>query len=378
MAETPTTKETAFPVIVPLFRDLFVITDPGRDQDDEDVLVMLNRMIRLEILRVLGVVANLAPAQQRARLAKGSLDLLGQTDIPVGIGTGCLQPDDDGLEYQFAVGYLAEHDKVRDGKELILETLRQARPKSIVLLLISGLTDAAAVLREYHYLFNTAVRRVVIMGGVLEENGLPKLDAEGRMQPDMTAQNHSFDKESTAFLYRQLQDMGIPITVVSRHAAVAAKVPRSVYDEMSDTGHPIGKRLLEAQKKAIEELWRRANLKADDAGRHGLPARCDRQWFLTAFCGGKGADKKPEDSIWDLIETFNLYDPATLVACIPNLREHFYAPSVVEVHGVEHLVIGVSAKSHNVRVPSELAEFLKGMLVESLKGNLPKQEVKAA
>src|SRR5262249_3175667 len=156
----------ALPVIVPLFRSLFVITDPGRDQDDEDVLVTLNRLIRLEILDLMGVVANLAPSVQRARLAKGSLKMLGQNTIPVGTGTSCKQQDDDGLEYQFNVGYLAETSELTDGKELILKTLREAKPKSIVLLLISGLTDAAEVLREHTHLFESAVRRVVIMGAV--------------------------------------------------------------------------------------------------------------------------------------------------------------------------------------------------------------------
>lgn len=362
------------PVVIPLFRNLFVITDPGRDQDDEDVLVMLNRLIRLQILQVMGVVANMAPAIQRARLAKGSLNQLGHPDIPVGIGSTCLQKEDDGLDYQFAVSYLAERETLVNGEELILETLRQARPKSIVLLLISGLTDAAAVLREHHYLFSQAVRRVVIMGGVMTKDEAPVLDGDGRMLPDMTAQNHAFDKESTAFLYRQLQDMGIPITVVSRHSATAAKTPRAVYDEMAATGHPIGVRLLEAQKKAIEELWRRVFMAEGDPARHGLPLRCDRNWFQTAFLGGKGADRKAEDSIWDLVESFNLYDPVTLVACIPNLREYFFTPTVVEVHGVEHLVVGVSATTHNVRDPAALAEFLKMMLVESLVNALAEQK----
>lgn len=371
------TKSPNIPVVIPLFRNLFVITDPGRDQDDEDVLVMLNRLIRLELLEVMGVVANMAPAVERARLAKGSLNQLGQQDIAVGIGSTCLQTDDDGLSYQFAVSYLAERETLVDGKQLILDTLRQARPKSIVLLLISGLTDAAAVLREHHYLFTQAVRRVVIMGGAKTENETPVLDEDGRILPDMTAQNHVFDLESTAFLYRHLQDAGIPMTIVSRHSATAAKVSRAVYDEMAATGHPIGIRLLEAQKQAIEELWRRACLPADAENRH-LPARCDRTWFQNAFMGGKGGDRKPEDSIWDLVETFNLYDPCTLVACIPNLREHFFSPTVVEVHGVEHLILGVSAKTHNVRAPHELATFMKEMMVESLKASVVEQELKVA
>src|SRR6516164_3831225 len=96
---------TPMPIRLALFRDLFVIMDPGRDQDDEDVLVELNLLIRLGILNVLGVVANLAPSVKRAQLCKGSLNELGQRTIPVGIGTSCQQQDDDGLEYQFAVTY---------------------------------------------------------------------------------------------------------------------------------------------------------------------------------------------------------------------------------------------------------------------------------
>lgn len=366
------------PVCVPLFRNLLVITDPGRDQDDEDVLVMLNRFIRLEILRVLGVVANLAPSKHRARLAKGTLKKLHQPDITVGFGSGFeQQEEDDGLSYQFNVTYLAEETEIVDGKELMISAMRAARPKELVLLLISQLTDAASVLREHHHLFTSAVRRVVIMGGVVADGDLPKLDEDGRMIPDMTAQNHSFDKEATAFLYRQLQDCGIPITVVSRHAAVAAKVSRSVYDEMAATGHPIGVRLLNAQKQAIEHLWQRACLPASDPGRMGLPPDRDSNWFLNTFCGGQGAGRTGEDSIWDILETFNLYDPATLVAAIPNLRGHFYAASVVEVFGVEHCVIGVNAKTHNVRNPAELGEFMKGIMVESLRQVMADEEAEA-
>ena len=174
------------PLPVPLFSDLFVIMDPGRDQDDEDVLVGINRFIRLEILSVLGVVANLAPSLERARLAKGTLNQLGQTTIAVGKGSSCKQPDDDGLEYQFNVGYLSDAGDIQDGKELILRTLKAAKPKGIVLLLISGMTDAAAVLKDHMHLFTSKVRRVVIMGGVVSKDDLPVLDSEGRMVPDLS------------------------------------------------------------------------------------------------------------------------------------------------------------------------------------------------
>ncbi len=363
-------KDASLPLPIPLFGDLFVIMDPGRDQDDEDVLVGINRFIRLEILKVLGVVANLAPALERARLAKGTLTQLGQATIAVGKGSNCKQADDDGLEYQFNVGYLSDAGEIQDGKELILRTLKEAKPKGVVLLLISGMTDAATVLREHMHLFTSKVRRVVIMGGAICKDDLPVLDDEGRFLPDMTAQNHSFDKESAEFLYRQLQDLSIPVTVLSRHAAIAGKVSRSIYDDMAATKHPVGVRLLAAQKLAIEELWARACMPGDSALRQGLPPRCDKAWFCNTFCGGKGIDREATASIWDIVETFNLYDPCTLIAAIPNLREYFFAPQVVEVHGIEHYIIGVSATQHNVRSPLELAAFLKSTMVDSLNSAL--------
>src|ERR1700679_2385099 len=115
--------------VIPLFGKLFVIMDPGRDQDDEDVLVALNRYIRSNILDVCGVVANLRPSAKRAALAKGTLKLLGHSSVPVGIGLPTLQTDDNGLDYQFAVSYLAPSDELVDGKELIRTTLESAAPK---------------------------------------------------------------------------------------------------------------------------------------------------------------------------------------------------------------------------------------------------------
>lgn len=353
---------------IPLFGKLFVIMDPGRDQDDEDVLVALNLFIRTNMLNVCGVIANLRPSSKRAALAKGTLTMLGQPDVPVGIGLPTEQDDDDGLSYQFAVSYLAETKDLHNGKEMILKTLEEASPKSVVLLLISMLTDAAAVLREHEELFTRKVKRVVIMGGVQTKDGRPEVDAKGRIIPDMSAQNHAFDKESAGFFYERVQDIGIPMTVLSRHAADAAKLPRAVYDDMAATGHPIGIRLRDAQKDAIEELWKRACLPAEDPARHKLPARCDKAWFCTAFCGGQGMDRKGSDSIWDLVQSFLLYDPCTLVAAIPNWREVFFEPIVVEgPHGVEHLVIGLSKDDHNVRDGKALSQFLHTSLVDSLK-----------
>lgn len=373
MGKLPTYAE-----LIQLVRGVFVITDPGRDQDDEDTLVAANRFIRMQLLEVLGVVANLSPSPLRARLAKGTLNVLGLRDIPVGFGSGNVQMDDDALPYEFKAGYLSSPEEVTDGEELILNTLRRAAPKGVVLVLISTLTDAANVFMKHSRLFVEKVRRVVIMGGVVAEGDVPKLNEQGHLTPDPTAQNHSFDLAATTFLYRGLQEWGIPLTVLSRHAASAVKVPRSMYDNMAATGHPVGIRVCEAQKLAIELLWQRANMEPEDINRKGLPARCNKAWFLKAFCGDEGHDRNGSDSIWDLIQTFMLYDPLTLLAAMPGLREFFFQPYVHEAEGVENLVIGVSPNRHCVSRIEELTAYLSSILVESLAMSLQDSELQTA
>ena len=44
------------------------------------------------------------------------------------------------------------------------------------------------------------------------------------------AQNNTFDPEASANLYRELQREGIPLTIVTRFAAYAAKLPLTLYD----------------------------------------------------------------------------------------------------------------------------------------------------
>ncbi len=143
-----------------------------------------------------------------------------------------------------------------------------------------------------------------------------------------------------------------------------------MYDEMAATGHPVGIRLQQAQHNAIEELWVRTWLPADDPKRHGLPARCTKEWFCDTFCGGDGKQRYRDDGIWDLVRSFMLYDPCTLIAALPGLREYFYSPYVHELNGVEHHVIGVSKTRHNVARPEELSVYLRTALVESLQMSL--------
>jgi hypothetical protein len=356
-----------------------IVGDFGKDLDDEDTVVFQDGERRFrdmafvntdgsrrqDLFELAAVVANLAPPVQRARLAKGTLRQLGQPNVPVGIGTDCGNSP-NGHDHEFAgVPYMADETDLENGAQLLIRTLQEAEDNSITMVLISGMTDVAALLRDHADLVRAKVRVVAIMGGVKVNGDAVVLNEQGFMEPD-TAANNAFDMESAKFVYQRLQEIGVPLVILTREAAYACKVPRKFYDDLADTGHPVGIKLRDSQKGSIESLWKRANMPAGDPERGTLPARCDKEWFCNTFCKGQGKDRTGADSIWDLISSFNLYDPMTLIAAVPELRDRFYDPVTVRVGETDHLIIGVNKTLHGVKDPDALSSYMVQRCLDSL------------
>jgi len=314
----------------------------------------------------------------RARLSKGTLVELGLCDTPVAAGSEMLKDTGykPGSQYEFDVEYLADESEVEriSGVQLIAETLRTVSDKSVTLVLLSGMTDAWKLLDEYRSLVSQKVARVVLMGGVEVEGEkdkeVVKLDENGYMVPDK-AQNNTFDFEAAQSLYRGLQQEGIQMTVVTRWAAYAAKLPLSIYDRMAKTCSPVGIRLQKAQRFSLEHLWTRACMPENDEKREGLPGRCDKAWFSKVFLAGKGMDRTGDDSIWDLTGTFQAYDPLAQMCAVRSLRKKFFDPHQVQIKAttgdvIFHEVVGLSESNHQVKNGTGLAKFLTNAFLTGL------------
>lgn len=344
---------------------LLIISDPGKALDDEEMLLLLSQLKRLGYADPLALVANLAPANLRAALAKGTANVLGMNDLRVGIGTAVVRfPVQDAAELQ-SIAYLDHDGVVQDGHGLLVETLSAADDGAVVLLLISAMTDAARLLRDEEDLFRHKIGRVTIMGGVIADGDDVLLDGEGFMLPD-SATNNNYDLVSAEFLYRKLQELGIPMTVVSRHAAHAAKAPQVVYAEMAGTAHPVGTKLSQSHRVFVADFWRAVNASADDAAHEALPARWNRDLFLDNFCNGAGRDRSPEDSVYDLVVHATFSDPIALIAAVPELSKRYFQPACVTVRGTEHQVIGVSRNRPCLLDGTALISFLLDNLLAAL------------
>jgi hypothetical protein len=298
-------------------------------------------------------VINLHPAAERAILARGTLDVLGMHHVPVAIGT-------DGGDVTSPSLHLPDYaptpvEPFPSGAVLLHNVLEAAEDSSLTLLLISSIKDASELLKSSEALFAKKVNRVAIMGGVEQQLH------DGELLPD-TAHNNEFDRASSQFFYKRLQQLGVPMVIVSRRVAYSCPVRRGFFGEMAASGSLIGAHLQSRQRQSIEELWCRAV----GPERLGLPARCDKEWFKQTFCAGsEEVDKRGfDDSIWDLVECFNMYDTFALLACIPCLSTEMFQPARYTVLGVEHLAMGVSDEQTGLCAVEEAEVLLKaGYLV---------------
>eukprot|EP00930_Biecheleria_cincta_P091574 TRINITY_DN8116_c0_g1_i1.p1 TRINITY_DN8116_c0_g1~~TRINITY_DN8116_c0_g1_i1.p1 ORF type:complete len:876 (+),score=111.98 TRINITY_DN8116_c0_g1_i1:70-2697(+) len=374
-------QEISIPVEVEQPEKLIVVTDVGQDNDDEMALLLLSQFARAAVVEPLAVIANLIPSERRAALARGTLDMIGLSNVPVGIGTHggsdkhtdtfsqTISKSTTGVDYleaplkavsKFLTCFgKAEQDvvsregRIYDGKQLFWRVLDAAAVGSVTLLLLSSQADAATWLGENESIFVSKIKRVVIMGG-------GTVDSENAMIVPDDAHNNAFNPAASSFFYRRCQELGVPLVVLSRFAAYGSPMERKVYDLMvrCPVPNPVACRLCAAQRTSIERLWHNACVGGI------LPARCNRQWFCDTFCGGRGYDRSPQESIWDLIQTFNMYDPLALLACIPAMRQKFFTPrEVVGMHGVTHCIIGCSKEENGIN-PATLTELKSFLLAE--------------
>ena len=131
-----------------------MICDPGNGGVEcECALVLLRGLRDAGYIQPLGVVANLWPSGDRARLLRGTLDLLGMHHVPVGIGSNGGSSDHTENLWTNAQTYITPPNSEREGtittgRQLLKRVFEEAAPSSITLLCTSSLIDAAMFLRD--------------------------------------------------------------------------------------------------------------------------------------------------------------------------------------------------------------------------------------
>lgn len=199
-------------------RTVIIDCDPGQD-DAIALLLALGARAQLDV-RALTVVAGNVPLALTERNARIVRDWAGRTDsLPV--FAGCARPMQrelitaanvhgrsglDGTPLHTPRGALAPGHAVA----YLVETLRQAAPRSVTLCALGPLTNLGAALVEAPEIA-AAIREIVLMGGAWFERGNITPAAEFNIYVDPHAARLVFDS-------------GVPIVVLPRDVAVKAPI----------------------------------------------------------------------------------------------------------------------------------------------------------
>ncbi len=368
---------------------LFLFTDPNKDPDDLSVLVVTKFLQQEGFVELRCVLTTLGDHQTRIRRAEFTrvvLDELELDKVKVGVGVdyGYEVFDASGtLDAKATAGRKLDHQVFietpllrsgvpvqADGLELLQSELSKVPDGSAVLLINSGMADPARLFREAPELVKQKTAKVVIMGGVQ-----PEVDKRGFVIADSRAYNNTTHQASATDVYARAQELGLPLVVVSKEAAYAAAAPRSFYEGMAATRHPVGVYLRDQQRNSLKHLW-------DGIQQGRLPAALTTEWFFRTFtdvdinsADGKAAMERAKtqaedfSGVWQQVSKFNLYDPLALLAAAPGAGKLLFKADVpAGVVGNVHVV-----GKDSINDPSLTKDLLAAMAISSLNPPEPRK-----
>ena len=189
--------------------NFLLFSDPGRDLDDELSIALISSWYkdksRERPVEFLGVITSFGDTPLRARLCRGTLDVLGMGKVPV--GEGAADPTiGNTCSTTFADNYLPSKDwKPYDAQSLLEKIYRAVEDNSIDVCLIASMTDFAEFVEQEPDLFTAKTRRVNVMGGALprEDGASP----DTYLEPD-DSYNCFCDEDASELTYQKCQVRG--------------------------------------------------------------------------------------------------------------------------------------------------------------------------
>lgn len=232
---------------------LVVVTDLAKDYDDLTATVVYKELHRLGLVELRGLVANLMPADKRARFGRGALDSLGLPNIPIAKGLKGV-PENDSYpthEYEFDCPFMAAEEIKLEGEELLFRLCKDAMLKGekLTLLCLSSLEDISIFAQKFPNLLRKAVSNIVLQGGYNIVDGI--------LQADGAAANNHFHPEAAKSFHTFMQNSRVPSVVYTKAAAFAVNPPLmpELFEKMDKTRNAVGQHLNAVQERQELEFY---------------------------------------------------------------------------------------------------------------------------
>jgi inosine-uridine nucleoside N-ribohydrolase len=311
---------------------ILLVTDPNKDPDDLASFPIFSQLEKDGHVKVEGAVTTLgneSVRRERAYFTKGVFRQLG-LDIPVAVGKDYIPANENRFKDDQLFLHIPKQNTnfldrspVEEGEDLLLAKLKASKNKDLIVVINAGMRDIANIIEKHGELFTQKVKQISIMGGI------DGTDSDGHILPDKRAYNNTTDMAAARAVYKKAQELEIPLTVVTKETAYNAAVPKTFYEGLKETKHPVGQYLYDIQQKALEKLWENVT--------QGIIPALTPDWFIKTFTSLdpsnpehsllinqiKQGEKSFED-IWNQVTKLNLYDPINVLAGVLPKQNSFF------------------------------------------------------
>mmetsp|Transcript_32086 Transcript_32086/g.67460 ORF Transcript_32086/g.67460 Transcript_32086/m.67460 type:complete len:1702 (-) Transcript_32086:235-5340(-) len=344
--------------------NVIVCADFGHRASDEYMLAVAASLQEMGTLKLVSVIAVSPPQVVRADIARGALDSLLLSNVPVAYSGAVSAPSSNRTAgvAMFNADYGKPSAHVNNtGVELITRALLQAPEKSLVIMCTACFGDVGKVIDNVRDLFARKVKQVIIIGSVKSVRRRSFIQPEecGREKDDAVAKN----------VYQSCQELKIPTVTLFKDISQGFPFSSTQVDDLTSSNHMVSTKIQRSEEMQMNSIWELNKQLKQEAKSYRTPKSLDIQSFYKYSLGGKHPNAN-QHNIWPSIKSINLELVLGLLSCIPVYRDSHFRWETHQVKGIEHKVCRHSNSAAGIIKPEALSNEIHMLIGFSLRNSL--------
>lgn len=343
---------------------VLVCADIGQRASDEYMLSVAASLQKMGTIKLVAFVAVSQPQVVRADMARGALDSLLLSDVPVAY-SGVVSSASSS-RVASAATFNADYGKPsphvnNTGVELITRALLKASEKSLVIMCTACLGDVSEVIDSHRDLFAKKVKQVVIIGSVkaVKRKSMIEPEESGQEKEDAFAKN----------VYQSCQELEIPTVTLFKDVSRGFPFPSSHVDDLASSNHMIATKVQRSEEMQMNGIWELIKQLRQEARSYRTPKSLDIKSFYKYILGGKNPPIS-QHNIWPSIASVNLELVLGLLCCSPIYQDAHFRWESHQVNGIEHKVCRHSNSAAGIIKPESLSNEIHMLVGFSLRASL--------
>ena len=337
---------------------VIVCANIGQRASDEYMLSLASSLQQMGALKLIAVIAVRPPQVARANIARGALDSLLLSYVPVAYSgvVSSAKPSSSKTTIVSNADYYGKQSAHMNntGVELMTRALLQAPEKSLVIMCTACMGDVCEVMNTHRDLFVRKVKQIVVIGSVkpVRRRGFIEPEEEDEqcgLGGGGVGNERSFAKQ----VYQCCQELGIPTVTLSNEVSRGFPFSSAQVDDLTLTNHMISTKIQRTEEMNMNGIWEMIRSKDEAKGNPALK-RLDVKSFCNHSLGGKNPSTAGRQ-IWPWITSINLELVLGLLACLPAYQDAHFRWETHQVMGVEHKVCRHSNAAAGVIRPDALS-----------------------